>query len=162
MPLDPRSGPGRMIQKVAGSPAFAKVGPKVVPPLDRFLHRVSGGWILIGRIMLPCAVVTTTGRKSGLPRESPLAAVPVGPDLVVVGSNFGKPHHPAWSWNLLEDPHATVSYAGETYPAIAHLLTPEEKKEMWPRIIETWPLFDSYVERSGRDLRVFRLVRETA
>jgi len=110
--------------------------------------------------MLPCAVVTTTGRRSGEARESPLAAVPLDGDLYVVGSNFGKPSHPAWSWNLIADPHATVSFEGESYAATAHLLDAEEKSVTWPRLIERWPLFDLYVDRSGRDLRVFRLRRD--
>jgi deazaflavin-dependent oxidoreductase (nitroreductase family) len=110
-------------------------------------------------MMLPCAIVTTTGRKSGEPRESPLATVPLDGSLYVVGSNFGKPHHPAWSWNLLADPTAQVSFRGSDFAATAQLLDADEKAATWPRLIERWPLFDQYVERSGRDLRVFRLQR---
>jgi deazaflavin-dependent oxidoreductase (nitroreductase family) len=144
---------------MAGHRWFAKAGPRVVPPLDRALSRASGGRLMMSRLMLPCAVVTTTGRKSGLPRESPLAAIPLDGDLYVVGSNFGREHHPAWSWNLIADPAAMVSFDGETYPARAHLLDDDEKRRTWPALIERWPLFDQYVDRSGRDLRVFRLVR---
>ncbi len=138
---------------------FARVGPTVVPPIDRVLHRAFGGRVLMSSMMLPCAVITTTGRRSGLPRESPLASVPLDGALFVVGSNFGREHHPAWSWNLLDDPHATVSFRGERYPATAHLLDAEQKAATWPRLIERWPLFDQYTERSGRDLRVFELRR---
>jgi deazaflavin-dependent oxidoreductase (nitroreductase family) len=158
--FDPDSTIGRLVQAMAGSRLFALVGPKVVPPMDRAVHRLSRGRIMISRGMLPCAVVTTTGRRSGERRESPLAAVPLDGDLYVVGSNFGKPSHPAWSWNLIADPHATVSFEGESYTATAHLLDAEEKADTWPRLIERWPLFDQYVDRSGRDLRVFRLQRD--
>lgn len=158
--IDPRSRLGRSVQAVAGSKLFARVGPKVVPPLDRALHRLFGGRIVVSSVMLPCSIVTTTGRKSGLPRESPLASVPLDGGLYVVGSNFGREHHPAWTWNLLDDPHATVSFRGEQFAATAHLLEAEEKAATWPRLIDAWPLFDQYVERSGRDLRVFRLERE--
>lgn len=144
---------------MAGSRRFARIGPRVVPPLDVFVHRVSGGRLLLSRLMLPCAVVTTTGRRSGLARPTPLASVPLGGDLYVVGSNFGRPEHPAWTWNLLAEPTATVAFNGEEYPADAALLDAEEKERVWPRLIEQWPLFDLYVVRSGRDLRVFRLSR---
>jgi deazaflavin-dependent oxidoreductase (nitroreductase family) len=157
--IDPNSRLGRAVQAMAGSRAFAKIGPRVVPPIDRALNRISGGRIMMSRVMLPCAVVTTTGRRSGERRESPLAAVPLDDALYVVGSNFGRASHPGWSWNLLEDPHATVSFEGQTYTATAELLSPEDKATTWPLLIERWPLFDQYVERSGRDLRVFRLVR---
>ena len=149
MTIDPQSRVGRTVQPVAGSKAFAKVGPRVVPPIDRVLNRLFKGRVLMSSMMLPCAVVTTTGRKSGLPRESPLATVPLHGDLYVVGSNFGREHHPAWSWNLIDEPHATVSFRGEQYSATAHLLSAEEKESTWPELIEAWPLFDQYVERTG-------------
>ena len=34
---------GRAVQKMAGSKTVMRVGPKVVPHVDRFLHKVSGG-----------------------------------------------------------------------------------------------------------------------
>jgi deazaflavin-dependent oxidoreductase (nitroreductase family) len=159
MPIDPDSRLGRSVQKMAASPAFAKVGPSVMPPLDRFVHRVSGGRFMVSRMMLPVVALTTTGRRSGQPRESPLATVPHDGELYVVGSNFGRPHHPAWSWNLLAEPRAKVSYRGEEFEVRAELLDAGEKAAIWPELIAEWPLFDLYVERSGRDLRVFRLRR---
>ena len=48
---------------------------------------------------------------------------------------------------------------GDEFPVRAGLLNAEDKAAVWPRLIEIWPLFDTYVERSGRNLRVFRLVR---
>ncbi len=157
--MNPNSALGRSIQKMAGSKWFSRVGPKLVPPIDRGLSRVSGGRIMMSRMMLPCAIITSTGRKSGLPRVSPLATVPLNGDLYVVGSNFGQSTHPAWSWNLIATPKIQVDYNHEVYAAQAELLTPEEKARIWPELIAIWPLFDTYVERSGRDLRVFRIVR---
>lgn len=159
MSIDPESRLGRAVQGMAASAPFAKVGPRVMPPLDRFVHRVSGGRLLVSRLMLPCIVLTTTGRRSGEPRQSPLAAVPHDGAFYVVGSNFGKPHHPAWSWNLLAHPEAEVAYRGEEFAVRAELLEPDQKAAVWPELIAKWPLFDLYVQRSGRDLRVYRLVR---
>ena len=144
---------------MAGSRAFAKVGPKVVPHIDRGLHKVFGGKVLMGNLMLPCAIVTTTGRKSGQPRESPLAAIPHDGALYIVGSNFGRQHHPGWTYNLLDDPTAHVSFRGKDFETDAELLSDDEKDDVWPKLTEAWPLFDQYVVRSGRNIRVFRLRR---
>lgn len=146
------------VQRMAGSAWFAKVGPKVVPPLDRALHRLSGGRFLLGQYIVPTLVLTAVGHRSGLPRQIPLACLPE-PDgsFVVVGSNFGRENHPAWTTNLLNEPKVEVSYRGRTTPVTARLLEGAERAEVWPRLLAVWPTYDRYVERSGRELRVFRL-----
>ena len=116
--------PFRPWPAAAGSPRSAR---RSCPTSTGCSNRVFGGRVLMSSMMLPCAIVTTTGRKSGLPRESPLATVPLDGCLYVVGSNFGRPHHPAWSWNLLADPTAQVSFRGEHFAATAELLDEDEK-----------------------------------
>jgi deazaflavin-dependent oxidoreductase (nitroreductase family) len=142
---------------MAGSKAFMKVGPTVVPHLDRFLHKVSGGKFISSGGLLPSLVLTTTGAKTGQKRTTPLATKPEGDGWYVVGSNFGRDTHPAWTANLIKNPDAEVSFKGKTTQVRAHLLTAEEKAETWPNLVNFWPNYDVYTERSGRDLRVFRL-----
>lgn len=153
------NGPiGRTMQKMAAAPWFRKVGPKVVPPLDRALHQLTGGRVLLSRALVPSMVLTTTGRKSGLARKSPLACVPDdGGGWWVVGSNFGQQAHPAWTANLIAEPKATVSFDGRSTAAISKLLSDDEKAEVWPKLTAVWPAYDSYVKASGRNIRVFHL-----
>lgn len=149
---------GRAMRKMATSKGFRKVGPKIVPPMDRALHRLSGGRIIVSRLLVPSMVLTTTGATSGLPRESPLACVPDDDGgWWVVGSNFGQEKHPAWTGNLIAHPEATVSFGGVSTAAIARLLSDDEKAEVWPRLTAVWPAYDDYVVSSGRNIRVFHL-----
>jgi deazaflavin-dependent oxidoreductase (nitroreductase family) len=148
---------GRSVIRMAASPAFARVAPSVVPRLDRLVHRLTGGRTTMSAGMVPTVLLTTTGSRSGEPRTVPLACFPEGDDLYVVGSNYGRERHPAWSTNLMATPRARASFDGRDYDVDAHLLTPVEKAETWPRLVAAWPVYDTYVERSGRDLRVFRL-----
>ena len=148
---------GKAVVKMAGSKTFMRVGPKVVPHFDRFLHKVSGGKFISSGGLLPSLVLTTTGAKTGQKRTTPLATKPEGAGWYVVGSNFGRDAHPAWTANLIKNPDAEVSFKGKTTAVHAHLLTAEEKAETWPRLVEFWPNYNVYTERSGRDLRVFRL-----
>ncbi len=151
---------GRAVQAIASSRWFARVAPVVVPRVDRLTHRLTGGrFMLTDRGLVPMLVLTATGAKSGQPREVPLACMPDGDGLYVIGSNFGRADHPAWTANLLAHPDATVSFEGETFPVTARLLDADEKEQLWPRILEVWPSYQVYTERSGRDLRVFRLER---
>jgi deazaflavin-dependent oxidoreductase (nitroreductase family) len=150
---------GRLTRKMATSKGFRKVGPKVVPRVDRALHKLSGGRIIVSRMLVPSMVLTTTGRKSGLPRESPLACVPDGDGgWWVVGSNFGQEAHPAWTGNLMAKPEATVSYEHKTTRVHAELLTDDQKAAVWPKLLQVWPAYDDYVVSSGRNIRVFHLV----
>ena len=149
---------GRGVQRMAGSRWFGRVAPKIVPPADRALHKVSGGRFLLSQRLVPTLVLTTTGRRTGQPRRAPLGCV-VEPDgsFLVVGSNFGQDHHPAWTVNLMADPRATVAWQRRDIPVDARLLDDDEKAAVWPRLLAVWPTYDRYAERSGRDLRVFRL-----
>ncbi|MGI8332222.1 nitroreductase family deazaflavin-dependent oxidoreductase [Actinomadura scrupuli] len=149
---------GPLFQRISGSAWFAKVGPKIVPPLDKALHRLSGGRFLLGQSLVPSLLLTTTGAVSGEPRQAPLACMPE-PDggWIVVGSNFGREKHPAWTGNLLKQPNAEVSFHGRSTQVTARLLEGTERAEIWPRLMRVWPVYDKYVERSGRELRIFRL-----
>ncbi|MGH9210837.1 MAG: nitroreductase family deazaflavin-dependent oxidoreductase [Acidimicrobiales bacterium] len=148
---------GRLVQKVAGSPAFARFAPPIVTPLDRLVHRLSGGRTMFSRGLVPTLMLTTTGAKTGRQRTVPLACMPDGDVIYLAGSNFGRQQHPGWSANLIKQPEARVSFQGEDRAVVAQLLSDDEKGEVWPRLLTVWPTYDRYVERSGRNIRVFRL-----
>ena len=157
--MDLGSPLGRVTQWVAASSGFRAIGPKVVPPVDRLLSRLTGGRMVLSGGMVPSLVLETTGARSGQRRTTPLACLPEDDgSFLVVGSNFGRAQHPAWTANLRADPDATVTYRGRTVPVRAALLDRGEKAAVWPRLTEVWPNYDRYTEVSGRDLRVFRLV----
>jgi deazaflavin-dependent oxidoreductase (nitroreductase family) len=143
---------------MASSALFARIGPHVVPYVDRFVHRITGGRVVTSQLMVDSLVLTTTGRKSGEPREAPLAcAREAAGSWLVVGSNFGKEHHPAWTANLLAHPEATVGYRGTEVPVTGRLLEGPARDEAWAHLRRVWPLYDRYEDRAGRSLRVFRL-----
>jgi deazaflavin-dependent oxidoreductase (nitroreductase family) len=147
-----------VIHPMAGSALFARVGPHVVPYFDRFVHRITGGRVVTSQLFVDSLVLTTIGRKSGEPREAPLAcARESSGSWLVVGSNFGKEHHPAWTANLLADPEATVGYHGTVVDVTARLLEGGERDDAWADLRRVWPLYDRYEDRAGRSLRVFRL-----
>lgn len=151
------SGLGRAVQKMAGSPIFAKLGPKVVPKVDRFLNKISGGRLMTSAGIVPSLMLNVRGAKSGQLRRTPLATVPLDGSWYIVGSNFGREKHPVWTANLMANPDASIGFRGKSIDVTASLLTEDEKAAVWPKLTEAWPNYDVYVERSKRDLRVFRL-----
>jgi deazaflavin-dependent oxidoreductase (nitroreductase family) len=119
---------GKATQRMAAAPVFAQVAPLVVPPLDRTLHRLTGGRFIVGRLLVPSLVLTTTGRRFREPRDAPLACLPADGGWHVVGSNFGHTHHPARTGNLVATPEARVSFQGRTTEVVARQLSEEEQE----------------------------------
>ena len=148
----------RLVQKVSSTRTFAKVAPHLIPAMDRAVHRVTRGKVLLSAQMLPGVVLTATGAKSGLPRRTPLACMPEdGGTFVLVGSNFGRPGHPAWTANLLRHPEAEVSWKGRDVAVRAALLTGEEREVAWAALLRFWPPYGAYAARVEREIRLFRL-----
>jgi deazaflavin-dependent oxidoreductase (nitroreductase family) len=143
---------------IGKSKAFAAVGRALVPA-DRVLLRISGGRFGVGTaIGLRTMLLTTTGRRSGEPRQVPLLYVERDGGYVVFGSNFGGEAHPAWSANLLAQPKATMVIAGRTAEVTGRLLAGEERQEMWDAVAAYWPAYDQYAVRAEhREIRVFLL-----
>jgi len=105
----------------------------------------------------PLLLLTTTGARTGQPRTVPLIYAEHPAGYVVTASNWGQPHHPAWSGNLLANPDATVYVAGRNIPVRARLVEGTERRALWSLVTAIWPAYDTYATRSGRDIRVFLL-----
>jgi len=149
----------RAVQKVSSTRAFAKVAPHVIPALDRAVHRLTRGKVLLSAQLLPGVILTATGARSGLPRRTPLACMPEegGGSWILVGSNFGRTGHPAWTANLLAHPDAEISWKGTDIPVTAVLLAGEERAAVWKTLLTFWPPYAAYQERVEREIRLFRI-----
>jgi deazaflavin-dependent oxidoreductase (nitroreductase family) len=148
----------KFVQKVSSTRVFAKVAPHVVPAMDSGIHRLTRGKVLLSSTMLPGVVLTTTGARSGLPRRVPLACMPAKDGtFVLVGSNFGRTDHPAWSANLLKHPEAEISHKGHDVPVTARLLTGDDRTAAWAALVAFWPPYATYATRAPREIRLFRL-----
>ncbi|HEY9372249.1 nitroreductase family deazaflavin-dependent oxidoreductase [Streptomyces sp.] len=151
----------RLMQKVSSTRTFAKIAPHFIPAMDRTVHRLTRGKVMLSAQMLPGVILTVRGAKSGIPRTTPLACMPEasGATWILIGSNFGRPGHPAWTANLLAHPDAEVSWRGETIPVRAELLTGEERAAAWKAVLGFWPPYATYQARVEREIRLFRLTR---
>ncbi|MEU9099669.1 nitroreductase/quinone reductase family protein [Streptomyces sp. NPDC048361] len=147
------------MQKVSSTRAFAKVAPHVVPAMDRAVHRLTRGRVILSAQMLPGVILTARGAKSGLARTTPLACMPqeATGTWVLIGSNFGRPGHPAWTANLLAHPDAEISWKGRSIPVRARLLEGDERAEVWRAALDFWPPYATYQSRIEREIRLFRL-----
>jgi deazaflavin-dependent oxidoreductase (nitroreductase family) len=104
-------------------------------------------------------ILTTTGRRSGEPRSTPLIYGKHGDDHVVVASKGGAPEAPAWYSNLVEQPAVQVQVRGDRFGARARTATAEEKPELWEMMAEIWPQYNQYQGKTDREIPVVVLER---
>jgi deazaflavin-dependent oxidoreductase (nitroreductase family) len=130
-----------------------------IVPIDLTVARLTRGHVVtFGAI--PALLLTTTGRRSGQLRTTPLLYVPDGDAYVVAGSNWGQLHHPGWALNLCADPGATATVDGRRTPVRASRATGPERERLWALLVGTLPAYETYQQRAdGREIMLFRLER---
>ncbi|NUT51965.1 nitroreductase family deazaflavin-dependent oxidoreductase [Lentzea terrae] len=132
---------------------------KAVIGTDRLLYKLTGGKLMTVSFSKQTGLtLITVGAKSGERRENQVQYVADGSSMLVVGSNWGKPHHPGWTANILKNPDIQVNVRGDVRDVRGTLLAGAEREAAWRKMVAAWPAFEDYVKRSGgRELRVFRL-----
>ena len=135
--------------------------PRYVPQImwvDKLLQRLTRGRLsLLGMAGLPNLMLTAIGRKSGVPRDTPLLCVPYGQDILIAGSNFGMDKDPMWVKNIEANPEVTARFRRRTSAMVARRLEGDEREAAWAHMLATWPNFAKYEERTDRQIKLFRL-----
>ena len=112
--------------------------------------RVGGRFRKIGPVLL----LTTTGRKSGKQRTTPLLYAKDGEQYVIIASVGGAPRHPAWYLNLVHNPDATIQIETRRIAVNAQTATPEERTRLWAVVTEMYPGYDRYQAKTTREIPV--------
>ena len=110
-----------------------------------------GGKFLKGA---PVALLTTTGRKTGEPRVSPLLYLREGNRVILVASQGGAATNPMWYLNLKANPKVTVQIKDEVLTLTARDATESERAEYWPKLTAMYSSFDDYQSWTDRVIPV--------
>lgn len=154
---------GLVVKSVATSWGAAAMA-RTAHHFDRFVLRQTRGRHSLSSWLsgLPIIALTTIGAKSGQPRTVPLVAVPDGDRLIVIASNWGQAHYPAWYHNLRAHPQVQITHDGQTTRYAAEELTGDERERCWQKAIKLYPGYALYATRTqGRPIPVIRLALET-
>ncbi len=139
--------------------------PRLLPQItaiDKFIQRLSRGRLTLLKLAgLPNLMLTVAGRKSGVPRTTPLLCVPHGAGHLVAGSNFGGAKPPVWVVNVRAAQErgepVGVRIDGVTRQAAVREVVGPEREQVWAQMIRTWPNYAKYAERTDRVIPVFLL-----
>jgi deazaflavin-dependent oxidoreductase (nitroreductase family) len=136
--------------------------PWVVPAITRvhrWLYQRLGGRLVARSGRTRILLLTTTGRRSGEPRVTPLLYVDDGQDCIVVASNGGQERVPAWWRNLQANPAGRVQCGRDSHDIVAREASAAETERLWPKLTVAYEFFDEYQERTEREIPVVILER---
>lgn len=123
------------------------------------LYRATGG-LVGGWMIAPVLLLTTTGRRTGQPRTTPLTFFPQGENFIVIASYGGGPAHPAWWSNLERLPEAEVQVGPFRISVRAREAEGEERERLWRRVRTWMPIYAWYQSRTDRRIPVVVLERQ--
>ncbi len=118
------------------------------------VYRASGGRLGGRWFRAPILLLEHVGRRSGTRRTTPLLYLDDHPDLVIVASRGGSKAPPAWWLNLESNPRTAVQVGSERHEVVARTATAEEKRELWPRLVDLYSDYDTYQRRTDREIPV--------
>jgi deazaflavin-dependent oxidoreductase (nitroreductase family) len=148
----------RQIAIMIGSWAWVPNYLPQITAVDKFIQRKSRGVISLPRLAgLPGVLLTVPGRKSGVPRSTPLICTPYRDGVLIAGSNFGGPNVPVWVGNLRAAEKASMRFAGADMAVVADELDGDARAAAWDLMLKTWPNYRLYEERTHRTIPVFWL-----
>ncbi|MFD1055974.1 nitroreductase/quinone reductase family protein [Terrabacter terrigena] len=134
--------------------AFVRVNRVVNIVVRRLgLRRFRGGDLLF---------LTTTGRRSGQSRTTPLLYLRRDADWVVAASNGGADWEPGWWLNLRAGRPGIVEVAGRSVPVSGSEVTGTEREQLWRELNEHVFDYDGYQARVSRRIAVVVLAPVTA
>jgi F420H(2)-dependent quinone reductase len=101
-------------------------------------------------LWFPAALITTTGRKSGVPRTTPTLYLTDGDRVILPASFGGRDANPAWYLNIESNPEVHVQIRSQHLDLKARDATDDERKRYWPRLIKMYPPYRGYREATDR------------
>ncbi len=123
--------------------------------------RANGGTVGGRFVGEPLLLLNSTGAKSGMQRTSPVLYSTSGDGYVVIASKAGADSHPAWYYNLLANPEATIEVGEQTIAVKAREAVGDERASLFANQAARFPFFNDYQAGTERTIPVFVLTPTT-
>jgi deazaflavin-dependent oxidoreductase (nitroreductase family) len=107
-----------------------------------------------GPARAPNLILTVTGRRSGEPRTFGLIYGDYGDGYVIVGSKGGAPRHPAWYFNILDNPNVQVQIKERKFSARARVASGDERAKLWEMMSGLYSGYRDVQQKTDREFPV--------
>jgi deazaflavin-dependent oxidoreductase (nitroreductase family) len=105
----------------------------------------------------PVLLLHSTGARSGEERLSPMMYLADDDRYLVFASAAGADRNPAWYWNLVAHPDASIEVGDEHLDVRATELTGAERDEKYAEQAKRYPGFAEYQRKTSRVIPVLSL-----
>lgn len=150
----------RSVQFALKTRSVRRVVTQVAKRVDPVLHGLTRGRLGV-HLALPFASMTTTGARSGQPRTSAVLYFNDGEDVILIASNWGGEHHPAWYHNLRANPTALLARGDRNGTYVAAEVTDELERErlfaLADHVYEGFSDYRELTDQIGRRIPIMRL-----
>jgi deazaflavin-dependent oxidoreductase (nitroreductase family) len=156
--VDPFASRGRVYRayvRFLGTRLAAWLSRKIVWRVDPHLLRLTRGRLGMG-LIVPTALLETTGARSGRPRSNGVIYFNDGERVTIVASKLGAPEHPAWFHNACADPDVVLG--GRRFRAEV-VQEESERVRLWSLADRVFPPYAVYRERAARVGRAIPLLQ---
>ena len=124
-----------------------------------WLYRVSDGRLSSGSKDVRVLMITTPGRRTGIPRSTCVRYFETGDGLVVWGTGSGSKRDPDWFRNLRKVAVADVQIGARKLQCQPRELFDGERDAMWrDLVLARAPEVEKYARKAGRTIPVAMLV----
>jgi deazaflavin-dependent oxidoreductase (nitroreductase family) len=113
-----------------------------------------------GNGVVPSLLLTTTGRRSGARRTSPLFYGTTDKGYVVIGSKGGADTQPGWYLNLLANPVVELQVGKERFSARGRIATGQERAQLWEQMVQVYAPYRDYQKKTKREIPVIVLEKQ--
>lgn len=121
----------------------------ILQPADELALFLTRGKHTIAELVLPTIELETIGARTGQPRRHPLGGFLDGDRYILIGSNFGRKHHPAWVHNLRAHPRCVVYVRGASKTYLAREAGGEERARCWNLALQYYKGYAAYEKRAA-------------
>ena len=97
-------------------------------------------------------LLTTTGRKTGKIRTTPLGYIRDNENYVIIASNAGADSNPGWYFNVQNDPKVTIQVNDQEMKVTAKTADPDTRKRLWAQLVKISPRYGGYETKTSREI----------
>jgi deazaflavin-dependent oxidoreductase (nitroreductase family) len=109
---------------------------KIFTAIHKYIYRLTNGRLGSQLGQQSILLLYSAGAKTGKKYTTTLSYYRDGEAYLIVASNWGKPNHPGWFYNLLMTPHTTIQVKSKTIVVQAHPAEDDEYPRLWQLVTE--------------------------